>query len=409
MHLIRRNLPLIYIIEDNGVYGLTKGQFSATADLGSTLKNGRRQRPAGRSTPARWPSQLGATFVAPLLQRRQEAASAMLKAAIAHRGTAMIDVISPCVTFNDHEGSTKSYSYMKDHEEPIHECRFVPSYEDIAVEYDPGATVPVKMHDGSRLQLRKLEEGYDPRDKLTAVTRIMSSHAQQEVLTGVLYVNTELPNFYDLLGLPGRAPRHAAPGGDPAAEEGAGRGDGLARLDLPPRLFSPAGRRTVRPPPWCSAVVARTLSMQVARGDPDSPDAARLLEAYLIELRERLAPVPVEVVARWADEFRDPDGAVVLGRVEGRSVGCAGLRPVGESTLELKHFFLLPDVRGRGLGRVLLAGVEAVARALGARRILLDTAAPLLEAAALYRSAGYREIPRYNDNPHAVAWFERAL
>ena len=149
--------------------------------------------------------------------------------------------------------------------------------------------------------------------------------------------------------------------------------------------------------------------MQVARGDPDSPDAARLLEAYLVELRERLAPVPVEVVARWADEFRDPDGAVVLGRVEGRSVGCAGLRPVGESTLELKHFFLLPDVRGRGLGRVLFAGVEAVARALGARRILLDTAAPLLEAAALYRSAGYREIPRYNDNPHAVAWFERAL
>jgi 2-oxoglutarate ferredoxin oxidoreductase subunit beta len=91
---------------------------------------------------------------------------------------------------------------MKDHEEPIHELSFIPSYEDIAVEYDPGATVSVRMHDGSRLQLRKLEEGYDPRDKLSAVTRIMSSHAQQEVLTGVLYVNTELPNFYDLLGLP---------------------------------------------------------------------------------------------------------------------------------------------------------------------------------------------------------------
>ena len=149
--------------------------------------------------------------------------------------------------------------------------------------------------------------------------------------------------------------------------------------------------------------------MQVARGDPDSPDAAGLLEAYLVELRERLAPVPVEVVARWADDFRDPGGAVVLGRVEGRTVGCAGLRPLEEGTLELKHFFLLPEARGRGLGRVLLAGVEAVARALGARRILLDTAAPLLEAAALYRSAGYRDVPRYNDNPHAVAWFERAL
>ena len=119
-----------------------------------------------------------------------------------HAGTAVLDVISPCVTFNDHEGSTKSYSYMKDHEEPIHELSFIPSYENIAVEYDPGSTVSVKMHDGSHLQLRKLEEGYDPRNKLEAVTRIMTSHAQQEVLTGVLYVNTELPNFYDLLAIP---------------------------------------------------------------------------------------------------------------------------------------------------------------------------------------------------------------
>jgi GNAT superfamily N-acetyltransferase len=100
---------------------------------------------------------------------------------------------------------------------------------------------------------------------------------------------------------------------------------------------------------------------------------------------------------------------VVVGRVEGRAVGCAGLRRLDGGTLELKHFFLVPEVRGRGLGRVLLAGVEDVARALGAGRIVLDTAAPLLEAAALYRAAGYREISRYNDNPHAVAWFERAL
>jgi 2-oxoglutarate ferredoxin oxidoreductase subunit beta len=119
-----------------------------------------------------------------------------------HGGTAVLDVISPCVTFNDHEGSTKSYSYMKDHEEPIHELSFIPSYENIAVEYDPGSTVSVKMHDGSHLQLRKLEEGYDPRNKLAAVNRIMNSHAEQEVLTGVLYVNTELPNFYDLLAIP---------------------------------------------------------------------------------------------------------------------------------------------------------------------------------------------------------------
>jgi len=151
------------------------------------------------------------------------------------------------------------------------------------------------------------------------------------------------------------------------------------------------------------------LSMQVAREDPETPDASRLLEAYLLELRARLAPVPVTVVDRWADEFRERAGAVVLGRVEGRAVGCAGLRTLEEATLEMKHLFLVPEIRGRGLGRVLLDGVEDAARALGARRILLDTAAALLEAAGLYRAAGYREIPRYNDNPHAVAWFERVL
>ena len=149
--------------------------------------------------------------------------------------------------------------------------------------------------------------------------------------------------------------------------------------------------------------------MQVAREDPDGPEASRLLEAYFVELQARLAPVPVTVVDRWAGEFRAPGGAVVLGRLEGSAVGCAGLRSLDEGTLELKHFFLIPEVRGKGLGRVLLAGVEDVAAALGARRILLDTAAPLLAAASLDRSAGYREISRYNDNPHAVAWFERVL
>src|SRR6516164_8992281 len=201
VHLVRRNLPLVYIIEDNGVYGLTKGQFSATADAGSTSKSG-----VVNDLPAidtcLLAIQLGATFVGRSFSGDKKQLSAMLKAAVAHRGTAVLDVISPCVTFNDHEGSTKSYSYMKDHDEPLHEVSFVPAYEDIAVEYDPGTTVEVRMHDGSRLQLRKLEEGYDPRNKLEAVTRIMTSHAQQEVLTGVLYVNTELPNFYDLLAIP---------------------------------------------------------------------------------------------------------------------------------------------------------------------------------------------------------------
>jgi len=149
--------------------------------------------------------------------------------------------------------------------------------------------------------------------------------------------------------------------------------------------------------------------LAVERVDPDTPAASSLLEAYFRELRDRLAPAPVEVVARWPDDFRGSRAAVVLGREADRAVGCAGLRPLQEGVLELKHFFLAQEVRGRGLGRELLAGVEEVARSLRAGRIVLDTAAPLLEAAALYRSAGYRDIPRFNDNPVAVAWFGKDL
>jgi GNAT superfamily N-acetyltransferase len=149
--------------------------------------------------------------------------------------------------------------------------------------------------------------------------------------------------------------------------------------------------------------------LEVKRVDADTPEASSLLEAYFRELRERLAPAYVEVKARWPDDFRGSRAAVVLASEAGRAVGCAGLRPLEEGTLELKHFFLVPEVRGRGLGRVLLAGVEEVARSLGARRIVLDTAAPLLEAAGLYRSAGYGDIPRFNDNPVAVAWFGKEL
>ena len=155
--------------------------------------------------------------------------------------------------------------------------------------------------------------------------------------------------------------------------------------------------------------VDQGVTLQVGRADPGSPEARRLLEAYFRELRERLAPAVVEIAARWPEDFRGPGGAVVLGWRAGHAVGCAGLRPLGEGTLELKHFFLVPDLRGHGLGRVLLTGVEDVARSLGARRLVLDTATPLREAAALYLSAGYAPIPRYNDNPHGSAWFGRVL
>src|SRR5512136_2097750 len=130
VHLMRRNLPMIYVIENNGVYGLTKGQFSATADLGSTLKTGAVNDLPAIDTCA-LAIQLGATFVGRSFSGDRKQLSAMLKAAVVHRGTAFLDVVSPCVTFNDHEGSTKSYSYMKDHDEPLHELSFIPVYEDI--------------------------------------------------------------------------------------------------------------------------------------------------------------------------------------------------------------------------------------------------------------------------------------
>ena len=125
----------------------------------------------------------------------------MLKAAIAHNGTVLIDVVSPCVTFNDHEGSTKSYKYMKDHEEPLHDVNFVPSFEDIAIEYDPGTSISVTMHDGSQLRLRKLEEDYDPTSKLNAIKRMAEAKENNEVLTGVFYVNPKAPTFLDMIDM----------------------------------------------------------------------------------------------------------------------------------------------------------------------------------------------------------------
>src|ERR1700683_3924057 len=198
IHLLRRNVPMIYIIEDNGVYGLTKGQFSATADIGSKLKTG-----VVNDLPAidicALAIQMGATFVGRSFSGDKKQLSAMLKAALSHKGTVLLDVISPCVTFNDHEGSTKSYKYMQEHEEEVAEVVFVPYFEDIAVEYDANTTVDVQMHDGSHLRLRKIHEEYDPTDKVRAIQMLGEAHEGGEVLTGVFYVNTQKPDFATLL------------------------------------------------------------------------------------------------------------------------------------------------------------------------------------------------------------------
>ena len=200
VHLMRRNLPMIYIIEDNGVYGLTKGQFSATADIGSKLKTGviNELPPIDTCSLA---IQLGATFVGRSFSGDKKQLLAMLKAAIAHQGTVMLDVISPCVTFNDHEGSTKSYKFLQENDEPINEIGFVASFDDIEVDYDSGEVLDVQMHDGSHVRLRKLLADYDPTNKANAVHTLMEAHEKNEILTGVFYIDTQKPTFIDQLDL----------------------------------------------------------------------------------------------------------------------------------------------------------------------------------------------------------------
>jgi 2-oxoglutarate ferredoxin oxidoreductase subunit beta len=200
VHTMRRNLPMIYIIEDNGVYGLTKGQFSATADLGAKLKSGA-VNDLPPIDPCALAIQLGASFVGRSFSGDKKQLLAILEAAIAHKGTVLLDVISPCVTFNDHEGSTKSYKFMQANDDPLNDISFVPSFDEISVDYDAGQVCDVKMHDGSSLRLRKLHPDYDPTNKIEAVRTLMESQAKQEVLTGVFYVNPAQPTFIDLLNM----------------------------------------------------------------------------------------------------------------------------------------------------------------------------------------------------------------
>lgn len=200
VHLMRRNLPIIYIIEDNGCYGLTKGQFSPTADLGSKLKTGVVNDLPPIDTCA-LAIELGATFVARSFSGDKKQLSAVLKTALSHRGTAMIDVLSPCVTFNDHEGSTKSYAYAKDHDDPLEEIDFVPFFEDIQVEYEPGTTQEVEMRDGSKLYLKKLDDEYNALDKMQALRVLSETRLRGEYATGVIYVEPDRDDFIAMLNL----------------------------------------------------------------------------------------------------------------------------------------------------------------------------------------------------------------
>ncbi|HYR45432.1 MAG TPA: 2-oxoacid:ferredoxin oxidoreductase subunit beta [Thermoanaerobaculia bacterium] len=201
VHLLRRNVPMIYIVENNGVYGLTKGQFSATADLGSKLKTG-----VVNDLPAidlcAMAIELGCAYVARSFSGDMKQLLPLLKGAIAHRGTALLDVISPCVTFNNHEDSTKSYKWAKEHEVAIQEIGFVPFFEEITVDYDPGTTQDVILHDGSHIRLKKLREDYDATDKPAAFELLREAQEKSEFLTGLIYVDPSKKDFLSLLGLP---------------------------------------------------------------------------------------------------------------------------------------------------------------------------------------------------------------
>jgi 2-oxoglutarate ferredoxin oxidoreductase subunit beta len=189
-HMIRRNVDATYIIEDNGTYGLTKGQFSATADVGSIEKKGRPNQ-LQPIDPCAVALTLGCSFVARSFSGDGKQLVPLIKAALAHRGMAVIDVVSPCVTFNDHDGSTKSYAYVKDHDETIQDLSFIPYYEEVQVDYEPGTTHDVQLHDGSHLLLRKLAHDYDTGDRLRALKVIEEGRAAGHLVTGLLYVNPD--------------------------------------------------------------------------------------------------------------------------------------------------------------------------------------------------------------------------
>ena len=187
-HCLRRGVKMVYIVENNGVYGLTKGQFSATADVGSTSKKGvgNTDEPIDLVSMA---ILLGATYVARSFSGDKHQLVPLIKGAIQHRGIAFLDVISPCVAFNNHPGSTKSFDYVREHNDAVNALDIMVPRAEITVEHAPGTTIQVTQHDGSVLRLRKIEAGYDPTDRLGAMAYVQHGHAAGEVVTGLLYVD----------------------------------------------------------------------------------------------------------------------------------------------------------------------------------------------------------------------------
>jgi 2-oxoglutarate ferredoxin oxidoreductase subunit beta len=201
-HAMRRNVPMVYIVENNGVYGLTKGQFSATAEEGLTLKK-QGVNPYMPVDICMEALVANATFVARSFAGDAKQVKTLIKAAMKHNGIAVIDIISPCVTFNNQEGTLHSYSFGKDHEAPLHDITFVPARDEITVEdFEEGEVREVKMHDGSVVVLKKLEKDYDPTDRWQALKVLEEAARNNWLITGLIYVDTSQKSLTELYNLP---------------------------------------------------------------------------------------------------------------------------------------------------------------------------------------------------------------
>ncbi len=200
-HIMRRNIPMVYIVANNGTYGLTKGQLSATSEVGLTLKK--------QGTNLLQPIDIcmeamasNATFVARSFAGDPKQVKTLLKAALRHNGTAIIDIISPCVSFNNADNSMHSYGWGKAHENPIHDLTFIPARDEITVEdFEEGTSQDVTMHDGSVIRLKKLDKDYDPTSRAAAVAMLEEAASNQELVTGLIYIDPERPSFYDVMGM----------------------------------------------------------------------------------------------------------------------------------------------------------------------------------------------------------------
>jgi 2-oxoglutarate/2-oxoacid ferredoxin oxidoreductase subunit beta len=196
VHAMRRNVNMVYVLENNGVYGLTKGQFSASADIGSTAKGGtaNMQQPLD---PLLMALSSGCSFVARSFSGNKDQLVPLIKAGLQHPGFALIDVLSPCVTFNDHIGSTKSYAHARDASQEWVHLDYVPHAETIEIELAPKGATPVTLHDGSQILLRQTDSDYDPSDRASAFTSITEHQARGEILTGLLYLDTEAADLHN--------------------------------------------------------------------------------------------------------------------------------------------------------------------------------------------------------------------